>query len=275
MRNSVPRRRGFTLTELIVVVVIIAVLIAFLLPSVERVRGAAARMNCYNNLKHIGIACHSYASTYDGILPGGSVVGSAKEPADRLGVFVTLLPYMEYESLYKKFDLKRGLAEQMGIVDSQSYTRPWTCPIARISNSEKFTNYVGVAGVDPDAATLPLKDKRAGAFGFDRVVHLKDDIADGTSNTLLFLETHQNLGSWASATATLRGIDPDDEAPVGKGRAFGVDHAVGEWSWRARLGECNAARADGSARTLKATISAEVLSALATVAGGEEIPAEQ
>ena len=272
MTHSLLRRRGFKLVELLVVVSIIVIVLAFMLPYNRRVRGAAARMSCGNNLKQIGMACHSYVETSpkSEALPGGSIVGSAKEPTDRLSVFVTLLPYLEQNERYKKFDLAKGWSDQQDL-GHFIYPPPYHCPIDPTPESAKHTTYVAVAGVGSDAPTLPLTDKRAGAFGFDRVVRL-EDIKDGTSNTLLFLETHHETGPWPSAgTATLRGIDPDDETPVGKGRAFGIHHAASEWNWGRMPGECNAVLADGSVRTLKANLSAEVLSALATIAGGEDV----
>jgi Protein of unknown function (DUF1559) len=261
VRHSVPRRRGFTTLQLAVVVFIIAIVIGLLLPAVERVRGAAARMQCCDKLAQLAHAAHNYASTYEDSLPPGSVVGSAKEPADRLGVLVALLPFVEQDKLYESLDRTKGREEQPG---TDVALTAYRCPINSRPETAKHANYVAVAGVDPDAATLPLKNKRAGAFGYARVVRL-EDIKDGTSNTLLFLETHHETGPWASAAATLRGIDPDDETPVGKGSTFGVDHGDGAWTLWGRSGECNAAMADGSVRKLKA---------LATVAGGEEIPAE-
>lgn len=260
-------RPGFNRIGLIVVVLVIVVVTGMLIPSVERVRGAAARMQCSNNMKQIGIACHNYAEA-NGRLPGGSIVDSAKEPTDRLGVLVSLLPYVEQDNLYKQLDLKRGWAEQK---EAEKSLRIYRCPIDKHPESANHTNYVAIAGVDPAAAMLPLEHARAGAFGFDRVV-LFADIRAGTSNTLLFLETHQDTGPWASAGhATLRGIDPDDETPIGEGRAFGVRHDVSGWSWGRKPGECNATMADGSVRSLTPRISAETLSALATIAGGEDM----
>src|SRR5262245_52265037 len=103
------RKAGFTLIELLVVIAIIAILIALLVPAVQKVREAAARTQCGDNLKQIGLACHNYHDVNKKLPPGLSVIfcqtyGAAATDGSCGGLdptYAFLLPYLEQENVFK------------------------------------------------------------------------------------------------------------------------------------------------------------------------------
>ena len=103
--KNINFKKGFTLIELLVVIAIIAILIGLLLPAVQKVREAAARSTCQNNLKQMGLAVHNFQSTY-GVFPPSRTKDLGLTWA------VLILPYMEQENLYKQFDLTKQYYQQ-------------------------------------------------------------------------------------------------------------------------------------------------------------------
>ncbi len=160
-------RRAFTLLELLVVIAIIGILIALLLPAVQKVRAAAARMHSTNNLKQCTLALHNFSGTHTGECPtlSGSEVG-CPNPGDSF--FFALLAYVEEDNYYHT--VKTGV----------------------VPNSSAHTVKVFISPSDPTLAWLPKADNcasyAANAIVFDRRSNLSASFPDGTSNTIAFAE---------------------------------------------------------------------------------------
>jgi prepilin-type N-terminal cleavage/methylation domain-containing protein/prepilin-type processing-associated H-X9-DG protein len=298
--------RAFTLLELLVVIAIIAVLLALLLPAVQKVRGAANRLSCTNNLKQLGLALHQFESDR-GRFPPGAVYGPLPEAGVRTdalhGCWPFLLPYLEQQPLFDRYRWDVDFSDLANQPTVATQLKLLQCPSAepnRVVNASDpggafvnggqgaCTDYSPVAGVSPILADLGLIDRVGnydGALPVNAMIRLTD-ITDGTSTTLLVAEdagrpklwqagryvagSFSYGGPWASSANQLliAGASADGSLLAGP---CAINCTNNQQPYSFHPGGANFLFADGSVHFLRAGLDIRVVAGLATRAGGEVV----
>jgi prepilin-type N-terminal cleavage/methylation domain-containing protein len=293
--TSSPRktRAGFTLIELLVVIAIIAILIGLLLPAVQKVREAAARMQCSNNLKQFGLAMHNYHDTVGKFPYARSGGGNNRHTWALL-----LLPYIEQSNIYASYQatiagvnktdgFNNHTATDAQIVAARTASvKTFLCPTRHASGSlSPITSGSTVLGQPSDYAactgdtgTVPT----TGVFQLVNSNHMLSllgisDITDGTSNTIMIGEKHIQQGminnhiqdgliySASENNTYHRRAGPSNVLAISPQTALASQ--FGSW----HTGVCQFVFGDGSVRGVKNSIAGTPLGFLANRSDGQVI----
>jgi prepilin-type processing-associated H-X9-DG protein len=266
------------------VTLFLLVVVGLAATAVNAVRHSAAVTQCRNNIKSIAIGVSNYGDIF-GHYPQGTVPNAALSPDRRLSWVTVVWPNFLEGGIRTLLDTKKAWDDPanrppyiiFGNEPGQAGTEPvgevplLRCPAIPPRNDPSLpcpTHYLGVAGVGRDAAELPLSDRRAGFFGYDRKLS-QSDIKDGLATTLMLVEASDG-GPWsAGGPATVRGLSADGPY-LGEGGQFPSSHRGGFFPFSQPV-VTNVVFADGSVRPLTDSVSPQVLEALATVAGGDYV----
>jgi prepilin-type N-terminal cleavage/methylation domain-containing protein len=305
------RWRGFTLIELLVVIAIIAILIGLLLPAVQKVREAAARVQCSNNLKQMGLAMHNMHGVYGRFSP---LLGSFYQQPDPAGhappwgnSFFYMLPYIEQDNIYKNcYDPNVD-----GNNSAPGY-RPWlngayqkkmktyicpsdpsmpttgivTTPAGNDPTQGNWSDTWGLTSYAANAQVLGQCDANGNLQNWDGAARMPATFQDGTSNTILFAEKYAQCGvsgnawewwwynSW-QPTFVNTGVSPAQA--VGAGSKFQVQPLPWQTACNPAVastphtGAMMVSLADASVRTVSPSISGQTWWWACTPAGGETL----
>jgi prepilin-type N-terminal cleavage/methylation domain-containing protein/prepilin-type processing-associated H-X9-DG protein len=209
------KRRAFTLIELLVVIAILGVLLGLLLPAVQKIRAAAARLQCVNNLRQMGLACHNYHDNSGHLPPGylaaGPYVDGGSDTTPGWGWAALLLPYLEQDNLFKSIDFSQPIERPVNAGAVRTMLPVFQCPSDLLPQGpfavpDAFGSTVVSAA--PSSYAACVGGDESDAFGPDGLgVFYRNsrtrltDITDGTSNTILIGERAWSnaQGIWAGA----------------------------------------------------------------------------
>jgi Protein of unknown function (DUF1559) len=262
------------ITALVVVFLTVVLFSGAFVTWIVRTRADADRMGSLNNLRELGQFAAEYRTAIEKkrkpdltVVPPATVFRPNAPPEIRVSWVYPMLPLMNQrrqntEPLLKQIDPGQPWDAVGNREAGQIPVKVLLCPamVPKIPKGDQaVTQYVGIAGLGADAASLPLDSPRAGAFRYDTPTSLSD-FPDGLSQTLLFGESNYQLGPWIrGGPSTVRGL-LDEPKLLGIGGQFGGMHDGGT----------HFGMADGGAKFLRDTIEAKILKALATRNGGRE-----
>ncbi len=287
--NGMTSRRAFTLIELLVVIAIIGILIALLLPAVQKVREAANRAKCTNNLRQLGLALMNYENTH-GTFPPSRVSGPAHSWTP-VG-----LPYIEENNLKNLYKMDKSwnhpdnytiISHNIGLFMCPSVPPGRVNPLSPKA-AMGFGDYGSVNEVKPDfysVNNVPAPSDRNGILQKDKAIRISQ-VTDGTSNTIMVGEDAGRPTLWQvgknQGIATDDGwgwADPDcgfslsGATPDGKkiGGPCVVNCTNDSEFYSFHSNGMNVCMGDGSARFIQQLIKKELLAGLCTRGGGETV----
>ncbi len=283
------RWRGFTLIELLVVIAIIAILIGLLVPAVQKVREAAARIQCSNNLKQISLATVNAADTNQGLLPPGDGLYPSVSPSagnSYACVFFHILPYMEQDNTYKSTlqpSDPHGSNVGPGGAALPTYSPFWNYSQGHIktyvcSSDPSQPGNVGQWTYGQNSYAYNAQVFPVYWNGYHR---FPASITDGTSNTIFFTELRSNCPQfwpdWGSSIADASWPQPTGPAaifqvrPAGSHCPWGDGNAQPNQAISPHSGGINVGLGDGSVRFVSQGVSPNTWWSALTPAGGETL----
>jgi prepilin-type N-terminal cleavage/methylation domain-containing protein/prepilin-type processing-associated H-X9-DG protein len=292
-------RKAFTLIELLVVIAIIAVLIALLLAAVQKVRAAANRMACTNNLKQLGLALHNFHDSHRKFPPG-----QVKGPLPEAGVFnaanhgwgAFILPFIEHQPLFSRYHWDLNVTDPVNRPVGATQLQIFQCPSAE-PNRFFTAGPSGMGACGDYAPTWCFSTKAESKCEIDPLENYQgvlqpnhmtrlSEITDGTSQTILLTEDagrprlwrigksgpDQTVegGPWVAVNSGIILLGSTADGTMRPGPcAINCTNKGEVYSFHP--GGANAVFADGSVHFLRANMTINVLAALITRAGGEVV----